>query len=77
MLRQEPYSREMIDEKLSRIEEKLDEHGETHRQILEQVLYTNGKVKNITKWLLIIGTATATLLVTKGSDLVDFILKII
>jgi len=76
-MKQEPYSREMIDEKLSRIEEKLDEHGETHKQILEQVLYTNGKVKNITKWLLIIGTATGTLLMTKSSELVGFILKII
>jgi len=76
-MKQEPYSREMIDEKLSRIEEKLDEHGETHKQILEQVLYTNGKVKNITKWLLIIGTATGTLLMTKSSELVGFVLKII
>lgn len=76
-MKQEPYSREMIDEKLSRIEEKLDAHSETHEQILQQVLNTNGKVKNITKWLLIVGTATGTLLVTKSSELVGFILKII
>lgn len=67
----------MIDEKLSRIEEKLDEHGDTHKQILEQVLYTNGKVKNITKWLIIVGTATGTVLVTNSPELVAFILKIL
>jgi uncharacterized protein YaaQ len=77
MTKEQSYSRELIDEKLSRIEEKLDEHGETHRRILEQVLFTNGKVKSITKWLIIVGTATGTILVTNGSEFVNFILKII
>ena len=61
----------------NRIDEKLDEHKGTHEKILTQVTYTNGKVKNLTKWMLIIGTATGTILVTNGSEFVDFILKII
>lgn len=29
------------------IKEKLDEHAETHSKILEQVTYTNGKVRRL------------------------------
>lgn len=58
------------------IKNQLTEHGETHEKILNQVLYTNGKVKNITRWLLIIGSISATLLVTNGSEVLT-ILKVI
>ena len=71
------YSRELIDEKLSRIEDKLDEHGQTHKRILEQVTFTNGKVRAITKWLIIVGTATATILVTNGNEFIHFLIKIL
>jgi hypothetical protein len=77
MTKEQSYSRELIDEKLSRIEEKIDEHGETHRRILAQVTFTNGKVRKITLWLTIIGTATGTMFVLNGSEFVNFILKII
>lgn len=62
---------------LDEIKGCLKEHGETHMQILEQVRYTNGKVKRLYMWLTIIGTATATLLFTNGSELLGFIKLII
>jgi len=45
--------------------------------LLAQTTYTNGKVKRITLWLTIVGTVTLTLLMTNGSELLDFVLKII
>ena len=45
--------------------------------LTEQVKYTNGKLKRMTLVLTIIGTATATLIFTNGSELTEFILKII
>lgn len=59
------------------IKQTLEEHTETHQAILTQVKFTNGKVKRITLYLTIIGTATATLLFTNGSQLLNFIKLII
>lgn len=45
--------------------------------LTEQVTYTNGRVRSLYVYLTIIGTATITLLFTNGSELVNFLLKII
>jgi len=42
-----------------------------------QVTYTNGRVRKLYVYLTILGTATVTLLFTNGSELVNFLLKII
>lgn len=55
------------------IKSKLEEHGKTHKEILDQVTFTNGKVKLITKWLLILGSVSATLLVTNGSETISIL----
>lgn len=66
-----------MDEKFDEVNMKLDEHAETHEKILNQVLFTNGKLKKVTLWLTIVGTVSLTLLFTNGSELVNFILRII
>lgn len=76
-MKEPTYSKETIDAYFNRIDEKLDEHGETHRKILEQVIYTNGKVKKLYFWMTVVGTATLTILFTNGSELADFVFKII
>ena len=55
------------------IKQTLAEHSEVQQTILSQVKFTNGKVKKITLYLTVLGTATATLLFTNGSELVSFI----
>lgn len=52
------------------VHEKLD-------TITTKVEYTNGKVRRLYIWLTVIGTSTVTLLFTNGSELLDFILKVI
>jgi hypothetical protein len=59
------------------IKDTLQTHSETHEQILAQVKFTNGKVRRITLYMTVIGTATATLLFTNGSQLLQFIKLII
>ena len=62
---------------LDDIKNSLREHGDMHREILEQVKYTNGKVRRLYTWLTIVGTATVTLLFTNGSELIGFIKLVI
>lgn len=45
--------------------------------LITQVTYTNGKMRRLTLVLTIIGTVTATLLISSGSELTEFILKVI
>lgn len=47
----EPYTKREIDHYFKEVLEKLDEHNEVHEQILQQVTYTNGKVKKIMMFL--------------------------
>ena len=42
-----------------------------------EVRYTNGRVRKLYVYLTVIGSVTGTLLITSGSEVVDFILKII
>lgn len=58
------------------IEEKLDEHAKIHSKILEQVTFTNGKVRKLHAYLLVVASVTLTLLVTNGSQLLE-VFKII
>lgn len=76
-MKDDRFTNRELDEKFDRLEEKLDEHAITHQKILDQVTYTNGKVRKLTFFLTIIGTATMTLLFTRGSELVGFIKLII
>jgi hypothetical protein len=43
----EPYTKREIDMYFKEVLEKLDEHNDVHKQILDQVLFTNGKVKKL------------------------------
>lgn len=53
----------------ARLEEKLDEHSETHGKILEQVIFTNGKVKK----LYLIVTAIGAFALSNTNLLFDFV----
>lgn len=46
-----PYTKRELDMRFKEVLEKLDEHNDVHKQILDQVLYTNGKVKKILLFL--------------------------
>ena len=43
----DPYTKRELDMRFREIIEKLDEHNDVHKQILDQVLFTNGKVKKL------------------------------
>jgi len=68
---EERFSNREITAMFERIEEKLNEHGDTHAQILTQVVYTNGKVKKLTLYLTVVATVTVTLLITNGSEVLQ------
>lgn len=61
----------------ARLDEKLDEHAETHEKILAQVIYTNGKVKKLTQWLIILGTIVSTLIIEDPIKVFSFIASFI
>jgi hypothetical protein len=59
------------------INEKLDEHAVTHQKILDQVTYTNGKVRKLYLLLTIIGTAVATLFLKDPNSALSFLIPFI
>lgn len=59
------------------IKDTLTQHSEVQHTILEQVKFTNGKVKKITLYLTVLGTAVATILFMNGSELLTFFKLII
>lgn len=56
-----------------KIDSKLIQHGETHEKILEQVTYTNGKVRKLYLYLTVVASVTATLFATNTQELIGFI----
>ena len=54
-MRESNYSKREIDMYFKEVLEKLDEHNDVHKQILDQVMYTNGKVKRMTLILTALG----------------------
>ena len=73
-----PFNNREIDAKLKAQSDdlKLYLHS-VISPLTTQVTYTNGKLKRLSLAMTIIGTATATLLFTNGSELSTFLLKII
>lgn len=60
------------------IDEKLDSHAETHAKILDQVLYTNGRVRRLYVYLTVVGTAAGTaVLMGGGGNVLKFIISIL
>jgi hypothetical protein len=47
----DPYTKRELDMRFREILEKLDEHNDVHKQILDQVIFTNGKVKKVILFL--------------------------
>jgi len=45
--------------------------------LTEQVTYTNGRVRRLYTYLTVISTAVVVLLFTSGSELLDFVLKVV
>jgi len=45
--------------------------------LTEQVTYTNGRVRRLYTYLTVVSTAVVVLLFTSGSELLDFILKVV
>lgn len=72
-----PYSNRELTAFFKNIEEKLDAHSEVHSQILEQVRFTNGKVRRLFLYLTIVASVTSTLFAMNGSELVKFILLLV
>lgn len=71
------YDKDLIDAKFLAVHERFSTQDKALGQILGQVTYTNGKVRNISKVLLIVGTVVGVLLITNGSELLKFVLQII
>jgi len=60
------------------IDEKLDSHAITHTKILDQVMYTNGRVKRLYLYLSVVGTAAGTaILMGGGGTVLKFIISIL
>ena len=76
-MKEERFSNREITLMFTEIKNTLVEHAETHKEILDQVKYTNGKLKRVVFILTIVGSVTATLFAMNGSALIDFVLKII
>lgn len=71
------YNKDTIDAKLEQIHDSIKSVGGKVDIMDAKVTYTNGKVKSLTKILLIVASVTGTLLVSSGSELVKFIMSII
>lgn len=75
---EKPFSNRELTSMFQNIEEKLDSHAETHAKILEQVMFTNGKVRKLYVYVTIAGTAAGTaILVGGGEELIGFLLQIL
>ena len=73
-----PFNNREIDAKLKAQSDDLKLYMQAViSPLTTQVTYTNGKLKRLSLAMTIIGTATATLLFTNGSELTNFLLKII
>lgn len=71
-----------IDSKIANQSKDLKQYIDTSLEkamapLIAQVTYTNGKLRRMSTALLVIASVTATLLFTSGSELVNFVLKII
>lgn len=66
----QPYANREIDEFIRDLDAKLD-------RIEIQTIRTNGRVTKLERYLLIVGTISATILFTNGSELVGFIMAIV
>lgn len=67
-----------IDKKIADQSKDLKDYIEKALEpLITQVTYTNGKMKRLTLVLTVIGTVTGTLLISSGSELTNFVLKII
>jgi hypothetical protein len=71
------YDRDLIDAKFLAVHERFSMQDKALGQILGQVTYTNGKVRKMQQILLIVGTTVGVLLVTNGSELIQFFLQVI
>lgn len=67
---EEPYKNREIDEKFNDIMEKLE-------KIEMQTTKHNGRMTRVERILLIVGTTTAVLLITNGSQLIQVVKLII
>lgn len=88
MSHEAPYSRELSDIKFQGIHTRLDTQDKrTEEQfvvikealdtVLKEQKKTNGNIKRHDKIFLVVGTAVGVLLLTNGSELIGFLLKII
>lgn len=71
------YSKEVIDLKFDSIHVRFSEQDKVLSKILDQTTRHNGRMRKIEKVLLVVGCITGTLLITNGSELVNFVLKLI
>lgn len=67
----------MIDIKFSAVHERFSSQDKILEKILTQATKTNGRVSKLETISLIVGTAVGVLLITNGSQLVQFIMSII
>lgn len=74
---EEPFTNRELKLMFDGVHEKLDGIKDDVREVSGKQDYTNGKLKKTILALSIIGTAVLTLLFTNGSELVEFVLKII
>lgn len=72
-----PYTKRELDSKFEAIHERFGNQDRTLEKILTQTTLHNGRMKKIEKTLLIVGCVSATILIINGSELVDFLMKVI
>lgn len=71
------YNKETMNILLETMHEKIDFQINQNNEIITQTKKTNGRVTKLERYLLIVAVATATLLFTNGSELVNFVMNII
>lgn len=59
------------------IRQTQDLHSKQNTEIINRQDYTNGKLKKVILAMTVLSSVTVTLLFTNGSELLDFVLKII
>jgi hypothetical protein len=71
------FTNREITQMIKAINDKLDDHAITHEKILTQVTYTNGKVRTLNMYLIVVGAVLITMILKDPASVYKFLVAIL